>query len=180
MANERAFVHVRRARLLVSILTGVCLLVLVFWRLRAHAQPSGIVSGVVVNLDGDRVAGAVVRQQTTTNHTTSVTDGTFALGALPEGITVTVTAWSEGYHPGGADVIPSASGVTITLRRHPAVDNPYQDAIDLPDDAILVTDTVSIPAQQLCIQSDAHNVIVVPINGQSRTHCLEHRGHIFP
>jgi hypothetical protein len=81
------------------------------------------VSGIVVDAAGP-VAGAVVRQQTTANRTSSAADGAFTLGNLPEGITVTVTAWSEGYYPGGVAVVPPQAGVTITLRHHPAVDNP--------------------------------------------------------
>jgi hypothetical protein len=89
----------------------------------ALTQGPGTVSGVVVDAHGP-VGGAVVRQQTTRNRTTGAADGSFSLGDLPEGITVTVTAWSEGYYPGGAAVVPSATGVTITLVPHPDVDNP--------------------------------------------------------
>ena len=37
---------------------------------------------------------------------------------------MTITAWSEGYYPGGVDVVAPASGVTITLAPHPTGDNP--------------------------------------------------------
>ena len=94
------------------------------WLARAGAtQGAGTVSGTVVDADGP-VAGAVVRQQTTANSTTSGADGSFTLAGLPEGITVTVTAWAESYWPSGVDVVPSQSGVTLTLIHHPAGDNP--------------------------------------------------------
>jgi len=97
------------------------------------AAPSGTVSGVVVDADGP-VAGATVRQQTTTNVTTSAADGTFTLAGLPEGITVTVTAWAESYWPSGVQVVPSQSGVTLTLIHHPAGDNPdYPWLTSMPD-----------------------------------------------
>jgi hypothetical protein len=82
------------------------------------------VSGVVVNLEGERVTDAVVRQQATANMTYSTVDGSFTLGDLSEGITVTLTAWDEGYYPGGIEIIPPQSGVTITLKPHPQGDNP--------------------------------------------------------
>jgi hypothetical protein len=87
------------------------------------ADPSGVVTGTVVDADGP-VSGAVVRQQTTANSTISGADGSFTLGGLPEGVTVTVTAWDEGYYPAGVEVVAPVSGVTITLRPHPVGDNP--------------------------------------------------------
>jgi hypothetical protein len=97
------------------------------------AAPSGTVSGVVVDADGP-VAGAVVRQQTTANATTSAADGSFTLSGLTEGISVTVTAWDEGYHPAGVEVIPPQAGVTITLTPHPTGDNPdYEWLTSMPD-----------------------------------------------
>jgi len=92
------------------------------------ADPLGVVSGVVVDADGP-VAEAVVRQQTTANSTTSAADGSFTLGGLTEGISVTITAWHEGYHPGGVEVVPPRTGVTITIRHHPAGDDPTYEWI---------------------------------------------------
>jgi hypothetical protein len=100
---------------------------------RVSAGPPNTVSGVVVDAAGP-VGGAVVRQQTTTNRTSSAADGSFTLGSLPQGITVTVTAWSEGYYPGGVAVVPPQTGVTITLHHHPAVDNPdHEWYTSMPD-----------------------------------------------
>ena len=125
----------RRAAFLSSILLGGGLLALLLWQLGGMAQPPGTVRGVVVDAHGP-VGGAVVRQQTTRNRTTSAADGSFSLGDLPEGITVTVTAWSEGYYPGGVAVVPSAAGVTITLLPHPDVDNPdHEWYTSMPDPA---------------------------------------------
>jgi len=56
------------------------------------AAPAATVEGIVVDLEGTPVAGAVVRQQTTTHATTSAADGSFMLSGLPQGISVTVTA----------------------------------------------------------------------------------------
>jgi hypothetical protein len=99
----------------------------------ASTQGAGTVSGTVVDADGP-VAGAVVRQQTTTNRTSSAADGSFTLTGLPEGITVTVTAWAESYWPSGVQVVPSQSGVTLTLIHHPAGDNPdYPWLTSMPD-----------------------------------------------
>jgi hypothetical protein len=91
------------------------------------------VSGIVIDAAGP-ISGAVVRQQTTANRTTSAADGSYTLGSLPQGITVTVTAWSEGYYPGGVAVVPPQTGVTITLLPHPAVDNPdHEWYTSMPD-----------------------------------------------
>ena len=99
----------------------------------ASGSVVGTVSGVVVDADGP-VAGATVRQQTTANSTTSAADGSFTLGGLPEGFTVTVTAWAESYWPSGVDVVPSQSGVTLTLVHHPAGDNlDYPWLTSMPD-----------------------------------------------
>jgi hypothetical protein len=114
-----------RLRLLV-LATIFLLIVLLVWAMRASvfAQGTATVSGFVVTQDGAPVAGAVVRQQTTTNHTTSAVDGSFTLDGLTEGITTTITAWQEGYLVGWAEVMPPKTGVTITLNPHYTTDNP--------------------------------------------------------
>jgi len=102
------------------------------------AGPAAEVSGIVVDADGP-VAGAVVRQQTTKNMTTTAADGSFTLTGLPEGVTITVTGWDEGSYPAGVDVVPPTSGVTITLRPHPIGDNPdheWYTSMDDPDEPI--------------------------------------------
>lgn len=97
------------------------------------AGPTAAVSGTVVDADGP-VAGAVVRQQATANSTTSAADGSFTLTGLPEGITITVTAWDEGFYPSGVQVAPPRSRVTITLVPHPVGDNPdYEWYTSMPD-----------------------------------------------
>ena len=73
------------------------------------------------------MAGAVVRMQTTATSTISGSDGSFVLSGVPGGITITVTAWHEGYFPGGTNVIAPQSDVTITIRLHPSVDNPNHE-----------------------------------------------------
>jgi hypothetical protein len=107
------------------LLTGAIALVLsglAFLLAGVSAAPTGAVSGVVVDEDGS-VAGAVVRQQTTYTSTTSAADGTFTLVGVTEGISVVITAWDEGYYPGGVEVIAPQAGVTITLVPHPTGDN---------------------------------------------------------
>ncbi len=81
------------------------------------------VEGVVMEQGGGPIAGAVVRQKTTANATTSAEDGTFTLGGLTEGIEVTITAWHEGYLIGWADVTPPQAGVNIILKPHYTTDN---------------------------------------------------------
>jgi hypothetical protein len=106
------------------------------WHSAVSADPDAVVSGIVLELDGGPVSSAVVRQRTTLNATTSAADGTFSLADLPEGITVTLSAWAEGYHPGCLDVIPPVEGVTITIKLHPAVDNPdHEWYTSMPDPA---------------------------------------------
>jgi hypothetical protein len=86
-----------------------------------------------VDADGP-VAGAIVRQQTTTTSTVSAADGTFTLNGVTEGISVTITAWDEGYYPGGVEVIPPQAGVAITLTHHPTGDDPnHQWYTSMPD-----------------------------------------------
>ena len=109
--------------LVLGVAAGLGIVGLVALFAAASAQSSGTVSGVVVDAEGP-VAGAVVRQQTTDNATVSAADGSFTLGSLPEGVTVTVTAWDEGYLVGGAQVVPPQTGVTLTLRRFYTTDNP--------------------------------------------------------
>jgi hypothetical protein len=81
------------------------------------------VQGTVRDLDGP-VAGAIVRQRTTTNFVLSDENGNFTLSGLQEGQAIMVTAWKEAYWPGGVTVTPPQTGVTITLTLHPGVDNP--------------------------------------------------------
>jgi hypothetical protein len=105
----------------------------------AHGEAGVVVSGVVVNVAGERVGGAVVRQRATSIETRSASDGAFALSGVSEALTVVVTAWQEGYFPGGVEVVPPAAGVTITLRPHPTGDNPdhtWYTSMPDPDDPI--------------------------------------------
>lgn len=105
------------------------------WQARSAAtQGTASVSGVVMELDGGTVAGATVRQKTTTNFTISNPDGSFTLGNLPE-TDVTITAWQEGYLVGWATVTPPQTGITITMKKHFTTDNPdYHDRWYSPTD----------------------------------------------
>jgi hypothetical protein len=100
------------------------------------AAPTATVTGVVVAQEGGTVAGAVVRMQATATSTVSGSDGSFVLSGVPGGITITVTAWHEGYYPGGTNVMAPQSDVTVTIRLHPAVDNPNHEwYTSMPDPA---------------------------------------------
>jgi hypothetical protein len=113
-------------RVVWSVTLGLTMVALV-WLLLAQSvttQETAAVSGIVMELDGGPVAGAVVRQQATSNATTSAADGSFSLGGLREGIQVVITAWHEGYLIGWARVSPPESGVIITVKPHYTTDNP--------------------------------------------------------
>jgi hypothetical protein len=89
-----------------------------------HADPAGVLRGVVVDATGP-VAGATVRIQATADFTHTGLDGTFVLGNLAEGVPVTVSAWADGYYCAKVEgVAPPAEGLTLTLRRYQTNDNP--------------------------------------------------------
>ena len=99
----------------------------------AVADGGAVVQGIVVDANGP-VAGAVVRQRTTYTSTTSGVDGTFILAGVTEGVSVTITAWDEGYYPGGVEVIAPIAGITITLIPNPTGDNTdHQWYTSMPD-----------------------------------------------
>jgi hypothetical protein len=90
----------------------------------AAVAPTATIQGRVVDANGP-VAGATVRIQATTNQTLSALDGTFTLGGLADGVTVTVSAWKQLYYCAKAEgVSPPASGITLTLRLYQTNDNP--------------------------------------------------------
>lgn len=74
------------------------------------------------------VAGAVVRVQTTENHTATDTDGRFTFSELDADETITVTAWKSGYYIAGAqEILPGTKDIEIHLEAHPDADNPDYD-----------------------------------------------------
>jgi hypothetical protein len=95
------------------------------------------VSGSVVDEQGNPVAGATVRIQATNNATLSTSEGTFALGGLTEGVTVTVSAWKHTYYCAKVEgVVPPAVGITVTLRHYQTDDNPdYEWILPSGDDS---------------------------------------------
>jgi hypothetical protein len=100
----------------------------------AVGDPGVAVSGIVVDEAGEAVAGAIVRQQTKAESTTTAEDGTFTLTGITEGVEIVVTAWKESYYPGGATVTPPKGDVSIVLKLHPAEDNPdYAWYTSMPD-----------------------------------------------
>ncbi|NIN67757.1 MAG: hypothetical protein GTO63_24235 [Anaerolineae bacterium] len=128
----------KRRNWLLMVMVPLGLLILLRHAQWAASQGTVEVSGVVVDDEGP-VAGATVRQQTTSNSTISAADGTFTLGGLTEGISVTVTAWHEGYHPAGEEIVPPETGITIALTLHPTGDNPDHEwltSMPVPEDPI--------------------------------------------
>jgi len=91
----------------------------------AAGTPAGpTVSGIVRDAMGP-VAGATVRVQATKNQTLTDEAGRFTLSGLPAGITVTVSAWKEGYYCAMvAGVMPPAADIALTLRPYQTSDNP--------------------------------------------------------
>lgn len=87
------------------------------------------IRGCVVDASGP-VAGATVRIQASGNSTLTADDGTFVLGGLTEGVTVTVSAWKERYYCAKVErVLPPANNLTLTLRLYQTNDNPDYDWI---------------------------------------------------
>lgn len=86
---------------------------------------SGVVSGIVVSEDGLPLAGVNVRPQGASTATVTDGSGAFAVGGLPWGSNVTISAWKEGYYCGIARDCPvPAEGVSVRLIRVQSRDNP--------------------------------------------------------
>lgn len=82
------------------------------------------ISGSVADEQGP-LAGAVVRVQTTTIHTSTDADGRFTLSGLDSEDTVNVTAWKSGYYIAAQqNIAPGTRGVEIHLEAHADSDNP--------------------------------------------------------
>ena len=89
----------------------------------AWPQPTtASVSGTVTDTDGP-VAGALVRVQTTANHTYTADDGGFTIDGLPTEESVTLVAWAEGYIFGWTEAHGGDDDVSIALHPHNRVDN---------------------------------------------------------
>ena len=109
--------------LLLASLFAIGTLVAVF----AWPQPAtASVSGTVTDTDGP-VAGALVRVQTTANHTYTADDGGFTIDGLPIEEGVTLVAWAEGYIFGWTEARGGDDGVSIELHPHNRVDNSVYD-----------------------------------------------------
>jgi len=96
-------------------------------RSSSPASPQETVSGVIQD-DNGPVAGAIVRVQATDNKTTTAADGSFTLTGLEVDVTVTVTAWAEGYYVGWTNTSPGPEPVTISLKCMPAYTEWMADA----------------------------------------------------
>ena len=90
---------------------------------RVSADPSGTVSGVVVDATGP-IVGAIVRVRATDNATATTADGYFALGSLVEDQEIELTGWADGYYIASTYVTPTIGGITLTLRPYHTTDHP--------------------------------------------------------
>ncbi len=90
---------------------------------KAVAQPSGTVSGIVIDAHGS-VTNATVRIRNTGNFTYTDENGQFLLRSLVEGEQVEVTAWAKGYYIAYSNLTPTATQITLTLRSYHTTDNP--------------------------------------------------------
>lgn len=89
----------------------------------AWPQPeTASVSGTVTDVDGP-VAGALVRVQTTANHTYTGEDGGFTIEGLPIDESVTLVAWAEGYIFGWTEAKGGEEDIGISLHPHNRVDH---------------------------------------------------------
>jgi hypothetical protein len=124
-----------------------------------RALTAVIVSGVVLDENGQPVEGATVRVQATTNATTTGPDGTFTLSGLAEGVTVTVSAWKHTYYCAKVEgVVPPAGGITLTLRLYQTSDNPDYEWI-LPssaDSQVMTCASCKPGVTQIWLDNDAH------------------------
>jgi hypothetical protein len=86
------------------------------------------ISGVVKNSQGP-LPNAIVQIKGSPNKTTTQANGQFTLAGISGTTPITVTAWSQGYYVGWADLNPSApdwkggQAIAITLKPLPEKDN---------------------------------------------------------
>lgn len=93
----------------------------------AWPQPAtASVSGTVSDIDGP-VEGALVRVQTTGNHTYTAADGGFTIEGLSTAESVTLVAWAEGYIFGWTEARGGDIDVEIDLHPHNRVDHTVYD-----------------------------------------------------
>lgn len=80
------------------------------------------VSGVVQDLSGSPVAGAVVRAKATSSFTIADAHGGFILEDFFPAFRVRVTSWQEGHYIAGVDVWPWTRTVKLVLQPYPRTD----------------------------------------------------------
>ena len=117
-----------RTQPLRPILTLVCLagglLAALLLGVQSRATgPYATVRGVVLGVDGP-LANAIVQVRATDHVTRTAANGAFTLTHLAPGVSLPVTAWFDGYYVAQREVVPPATGVTLTLRPYPTTDNP--------------------------------------------------------
>lgn len=90
-------------------------------------QHPQIVSGRVVNENGQPISDAIVRLQATKTQTSTDEQGVFRLEDIPLNKPVTITAWAEGYYINGAQASSEQSEIVIELHNIPQDDNPHYE-----------------------------------------------------
>lgn len=99
----------------VALVLGTTLLL--FGRVRA-------VSGLVQDVAGQPLPGAIVRLRASAYATAAGRDGRFELGGFPPALRVRVTAWVDGYYIAGRTVWPWQRDIQLTLAPYAVPDNP--------------------------------------------------------
>lgn len=87
------------------------------------------ISGAVIDVEGNPIAGAIVRIKTTGRSCITGDDGHFTLSNLSPEKAVVLTAWAAGYYIGGGEKAysPGTANVVLTLTAHASSDHPeYQ------------------------------------------------------
>lgn len=82
------------------------------------------ISGVVSDLSGRPVPGAIVRVKGTDISTLTDSNGSFNLIDFIPALRTRVTAWKDGYYTAGADALPWNATVDLTLSSYIGADNP--------------------------------------------------------
>ncbi len=98
-------------------------------RIPSPTVPPNAIRGVVVDSEGNPVAGATVRIKTTEQSCMTDSTGHFTLSNLPTGKTAVLTAWAAGYYIGGGEdaYLPGTDQVILTIKAHANTDNPDYD-----------------------------------------------------
>ncbi len=125
--------NTKRLFIAVLVIDGTILLLLLFATMVASqasvATIPPIISGLVVDTNGDPLRGATLQVQDTPNKTQTDANGTFKLGGVGGATPIVLTAWASGYHIGWVTLDPSqpdwqgGTNIKITLMALSTQDN---------------------------------------------------------